>query len=358
VAGFRSCKIGRGALIARRACQPGEVPVQGSSLRRCSSGVEQRFRKPQVAGSNPAIGSKTRGIQAVSRTGGAWVPRGIWRPGSDRQLAGDATGDARSWRSRPWKRRTRLRGSSRLLPETTHRVMSSGYGASALMVPDSVSLFCPHCGQHTAVSPAPLSIIAPNEHMPNGIADTPIAKWIAKIPYYRYGSGCWWLGKCNACKRPVLVNGLGTTVYPCPQPGPVNEAIPEPMRSDLSEAKRCQAVGAWSAAVVMARRALQCSAVERGAPTAKLWEQIKWLEENRKITPEQRQWADAARWVGNHGAHDTEPNVAAGSAVITDVTEDDAKDTIQLVEHLFEALYVATKIAREQLAKRGKLPKT
>lgn len=224
------------------------------------------------------------------------------------------------------------------------------------MVPDSVSLFCPHCGKHTAVTAAPLSIIAPKEHMPNGIADTPITKWLNQSPYYRYGSGCWWLGKCNACKRPVLVNGMGSTVYPSPQPGPVHEAIPEPMRGDLSEAKRCQAASAWCAAVVMARRALQCSAVERGAPSGKLWEQIRWLESNRKITPEQKQWADAARWVGNHGAHDTEPNVAGGAAVITDVTEEDAKATIQLVEHLFETLYVATKIAQEQLAKRGKLP--
>jgi hypothetical protein len=174
-------------------------------------------------------------------------------------------------------------------------------------------------------------------------------------PYYVYGSGRWWLGKCNACKQPMLVQGHGAKVFPVPQPGPVSEHIPEPMRSDLREAKLCLSAGAWNAAAVMARRALQSATVEQGAPKGgKLWEQIKWLDDNRKITSQQRAWADAARWVGNHGAHDTEPDVPAGVPVITEVMEEDAGDTIKLVEHLFETLYVATHAAKEQLSKRGK----
>jgi hypothetical protein len=78
----------------------------------------------------------------------------------------------------------------------------------------------------------------------------------------------------------------------------------------------------------MARRALQCAAVDQGAPKRQeLWKQVKWLDDNRKITAQQRVWADAARWVGNHGAHDTEPNVLAGQPTITNVTKDDAEDT-------------------------------
>jgi len=84
--------------------------------------------------------------------------------------------------------------------------------------------------------------------------------------------------------------------------------------------------------------------------------QIKWLDDNRKIATPQREWADAARWVGSHGAHDTDPDVGAGKPVITAVTEDDARATVELVEHRFETLYVAGKLAREQLAKRGKGP--
>jgi HEPN domain-containing protein len=173
-------------------------------------------------------------------------------------------------------------------------------------------------------------------------------------PFYEHDAP-WWMGKCNACERPVLVFFEGGIVYPTPQPGPVSEHIPDPMRSDLREAKLCLSVGAWNAAAVLARRALQSAAVEQGAPKGKkLWEQIKWLDENRKITSQQRDWADAARWVGNHGAHDTEPDVAGGHPVITEVSEEDARDTIALVEHLFETLYVATHAAKQQLAKRGK----
>jgi hypothetical protein len=127
------------------------------------------------------------------------------------------------------------------------------------------------------------------------------------------------------------------------------------MASDLREAKQCLAVGAWNAAVVMARRALQCAAVQQGAPAGqKLWQQIKWLDDNRKITAPQREWADVARWVGNNGAHNTEPGIADGQPVIVDVIEEDARATLELVERLFETIYVAPKVAREQLMKLGK----
>jgi len=86
----------------------------------------------------------------------------------------------------------------------------------------------------------------------------------------------------------------------------------------------------------------------------RLWQQIEWLDENRKITSAQRSWADAARWVGNHGAHDTEPDVASGQPAISSVTAEDAAQTVTLVEHLFETLYVASKLAEAQILKHGK----
>lgn len=219
------------------------------------------------------------------------------------------------------------------------------------MLENSVSLHCPHCRHATAVSPAPLSKLDDVRHV-NVLGS------IGSMLVFTMGGASWWIGKCNHCEMPLLICDGGRLVYPTPRPGPVSEHIPEPMRSDLRDAKHCVAAGVFNAAVVMARRALQCAAVEQGAPSGhgwQLWKQIKWLDENRKITPSQHQLADAARWVGNHGAHDTEPDVAAGQPVITNVTDEDARDTIQLVEHLFETLYVAPKLAQEQLAKRGKL---
>lgn len=224
------------------------------------------------------------------------------------------------------------------------------------MVPDEVSLHCPHCGKHTAVSPAPLVVIVPSPGTPpNEIAERSVKDWLNQTPYYRYGSGAWWLGKCNACQQPIVVRDRGAKVFPTPQPGPVNDAIPEPMRSDLREAKQCLAANANNATVVMARRALQTAAVNLGAPKGQqLWQQIKHLADSHLITGPQKTWADAARWVGNHGAHDTEPDVKNGVVAITEVTDDDAKATVDLVEHLFESLYVAPKLAEEQLKKRNK----
>ncbi len=227
-----------------------------------------------------------------------------------------------------------------------------------IMDGDHLSVHCPHCGKHTAVSPAPLAFeVAEGQTKWDRARRLVQASGSQDLPLYHHvNGGRWWMGKCNACSMPMLVKNDGRLILPTPQPAPVDSNIPEPMQSDLLEAKQCIAVGAWNAAVVMGRRALQCACVERGAPSGQLHAQIKWLDENRKITTEQRQWADAARWVGNHGAHDTEPNLAEGRPVITDVSETDAADTVDLVEHLFETLYVAAHKAREQLAKRGKLP--
>lgn len=209
----------------------------------------------------------------------------------------------------------------------------------------SVSLRCPFCKQHTAVSPAPLSPFGQPHH------DASVAFGVMLV-FYGNG-GPWWIGQCHACRMPMMVLSKGTRVLPPPQPDPVSDDIPEPMRRDLNEAKSCMTVGAWNAAVVIARRALQSTAAAFGAPReAKLWKQVQWLEEQRFITKGQRSWADAVRWVGNHGAHDNEPGA---DEAVTDVTEDDAKDAIGLIEKLLEALYVAEAAATEQLAKRGKL---
>lgn len=211
-----------------------------------------------------------------------------------------------------------------------------------------VSLHCPHCGEHTAASAARLEYV-PHEGYPGTVP-------VQHSPlFYSSNDGLWWLAKCNACEEPILVLNRGDAVLPVPQPGPVSEDIPEPMWSDLREAKQCLAAGAYNAAAVMARRALQCAAVEQGASKGKLlWQQIQELDEKRIITAKQRKWAEAARWIGNHGAHDTEPKTADGDPVITEVTKEDANDTIDLVEHLFAALYVADRAAEKQLAKRGK----
>lgn len=79
--------------------------------------------------------------------------------------------------------------------------------------------------------------------------------------------------------------------------------MPQPIASDASEAFRCFGVDAWRATVAIARRAIQASAYQQGAPNKNLYEQINWLDEQRKITPQMRQMAHEIRLSGNDGAH-------------------------------------------------------
>lgn len=119
-------------------------------------------------------------------------------------------------------------------------------------------------------------------------------------------------------------------------------------------------VGAYNAAVVMARRALQCAAVERGAPrkrpngaAATLYFQLQWLMENGHISKQYWEWGEAIRWVGNHGAHESEPEVRDdGQPTVTAVTVEDAAETIKLVEEICRTLYVLPAMAKGQLDKR------
>jgi hypothetical protein len=106
------------------------------------------------------------------------------------------------------------------------------------MVPEETSLWCPYCNKHTAVTPAPLQVLGANPQMPSGIGYRPAPDG-DKRPCYVYGSAVWWIGKCNACRKPMLVRNSGAEVYPTPQPEPVSVDVPEPMRSDLTESKLC-----------------------------------------------------------------------------------------------------------------------
>jgi hypothetical protein len=134
----------------------------------------------------------------------------------------------------------------------------------------------------------------------------------------------------------MLIAEDGVVVYPAPSPKPVPEEVPLEARQDLEEARKNLASGSYNSAVVMARRALQSACIEQGAPHGHtLAQQIAWLDQNRKITEDQRRWCDAARWIGNDGAH---PNIRG-------VSLETAQEITDLVGYLFDTLYVAKRIA-------------
>ena len=195
-----------------------------------------------------------------------------------------------------------------------------------------LSIYCPHCHRHTALTPAPVEY----EHG--------YQKYTTRAFWQKSSGTTWWIGVCNACCDPVLVLNKGNKVYPPPLPKPTEKDIPELIRADLNEAKICFSTGAYRASAVMARRAMQVASLEKGATGDKLVSQIAQLQQNGKITTDLKEWADAVRWVGNDAAH---PNGVQ-------VTKDDAEDVLHLAEQFLHVLYVAPALAAGIKKRLGK----
>lgn len=196
------------------------------------------------------------------------------------------------------------------------------------------SVHCPYCHRYTSLTPTKHPV------------STDIGVWQSvPVAWKRTAQETWWIGACNHCKEPVLVLNRGEKVYPHPVPAPSDERIPDAIRLDMDEAKRCFEVQAFRACAVMCRRALQVACLDKGVDDAKRLElQIDELFSEGIITQDLRDWAHGVRWIGNDSAH------PGGNAV----TKEDAEDILNLAEQFMTVLYVAPAIAGEQKKKRRK----
>lgn len=195
-----------------------------------------------------------------------------------------------------------------------------------------LSIYCPHCHKYTSLDPALVKY-------KDGYRE-----YTTQAFWQKSGNEFWWMGICNACENPVLVHNQGDIIYPAPLPKPTEQSIPEAIRKGLDEAKICISSAAFRAAAVMARRAMQVAALDKGAKTDKLISQIGELKANGQITTDLKDWADAVRWVGNDAAH---PNGAP-------VTKEDAEDVLHLAEQFLHVLYVAPALAAGIKKRLGK----
>jgi hypothetical protein len=159
--------------------------------------------------------------------------------------------------------------------------------------------------------------------------------------------------QCDVCKGFVLVVGHRSAnqhhpyvldnVYPLGKPDEnVEPGIPPDVTGDFQEAMRCRWIKAFKATVVMCRRAIQASCLEKKANrNKKLTEQIDELAKAGHITEPLRQFAHEVRLEGNDGAH-PDPDG------LTNVTEQDADDIIEFTREYLHHVYVMP----EKLAKR------
>lgn len=138
-------------------------------------------------------------------------------------------------------------------------------------------------------------------------------------------------------------------IYPNSLPGTVASEIPDPIKSDFEEALICEAAGSYRGSAALARRTLQVICVDKGASKSKkLHEQIDELFTKNIITQDIKDWAHEVRYVGNDAAH---PNA-------TDVTKDDARDILELLESMCDVLYIAPSRAAARKAKRTAMAET
>ncbi len=156
-------------------------------------------------------------------------------------------------------------------------------------MPNPISMHCPYCGAFTEVTPVMVEYQDHNHMVREALG------------VYR---DQWWMGRCHGCQEPVLVRRDGLEIRPNPQPFPSDERIPDHIRSDLDEAKRCLTVQAMRACLTMSRRAIQAACMLKGADEKKkLHEQIDQLAAKNLITNDLKEWADEVRYLGNDGAH-------------------------------------------------------
>lgn len=135
--------------------------------------------------------------------------------------------------------------------------------------------------------------------------------------------------------------------YPKRTPKP-HKSIPRQVADDYVDAITCFDIGAWKASVVMCRRALQGSMIEKGAKKDKLWEQIDELYEQEIITKSIKDWAHEIRLTGNIGAHPDKDG-------LEDVTKEDAKELIDFMEEYLNYVYVMPSKVAAKRAKKEKV---
>jgi hypothetical protein len=158
--------------------------------------------------------------------------------------------------------------------------------------------------------------------------------WIEKKPDGESGDYAVWV--CDNCHEPVVGTpdqfGAPTSYYPQHVAAPPLPDVPEEVAADAREAHRCLSVQAFRAAVVMARRAMQSAAYDKGAPEDNLVAQIDWLEEQRVITPLMKEVAHTIRLAGNAGAHPDRDG-------LRDVGEAEARAVIDFLDDFLKYVY-------------------
>lgn len=148
------------------------------------------------------------------------------------------------------------------------------------------------------------------------------------------------------------LNSRIVRVYPLPNfdPKDYHEAIPEKVREDLAEARRCFYTNAFKGCVTLYRRAIQNLILDKisdpNIKNKKLWEQIDELFKQGFITKHLKDTAHEIRHFGNFGAHPSDDDLDR-------TTEEDAEIIGNLTNDLIMAIYITPYQTEQLKAKRS-----
>lgn len=200
---------------------------------------------------------------------------------------------------------------------------------------------CPHCLRDAVFTQVTSACVE------SGRPSTGTARWVSGL-------------QCQGCLSYILAtvvydpNRLKSpsilryeTHYPLGKPNEtLGPGIPPDVATDFVEAIRCQSVEAYRACVVMCRRAVQTSVIEKNAQGNTLVKQIEDLAAKGIITASLKDVAHEIRLTGNAGAH------VDG---LEDVKEEDASAIVEFTRQYLDYVYVMPERlkARRPQAKAG-----
>jgi Domain of unknown function (DUF4145) len=120
-------------------------------------------------------------------------------------------------------------------------------------------------------------------------------------------------------------------------------SVPDALRREWEEARKCFSAKAFSACVVMVRRTVEGTCADHGAKERTLEKSLRVLIDDGRIDKTLAEWAEALRILGNQGAHFTGDQVSP----------EDAADSLAFAEALLDHLYVLRKRFDEFKARRA-----
>ena len=196
----------------------------------------------------------------------------------------------------------------------------------------NLDLTCPRCGHLVRALPETNPIYGISVHSDQ------MAHLVARCPRQHCDLLFVVYDRLNNCVHRVFP-------YPDTRADRFHSAIPAHIRDDFAEARRCWFGGSTKGVVVLSRRVMQQIALDKGAAGDKLVEQIDNLLKAGHITKSLHDAAHEVRYFGNFGAHPRDDG-------LDDISDDDAKAVINLVNQFLTDLYVRPHETQQLTAKR------